>query len=407
MKSMHNVVILGAGHAGFQCAASLRQYGFAGKVTLVGNEGGLPYWRPPLSKGYLLGTTPAADLAFRSERFFAEQSIGFITAEAEAIERAVQHVVLRSGERLAYDHLVIACGSRPRPLRVPGTDLHGVLELRTRADADRLRAALADCSRVVVVGAGFIGLEFAATARALGRSVTVLDVADRPMVRVLSPDCAQAFARYHRDQGTALLLRTSLRALAGTAGRVSGVVTHDDKVLPADVVLACIGATPCTELAEQAGLPVDDGIVVDAVLLTADPQVSAIGDVAAFPHPCSARRIRLESVQNATDQARSVAARLAGRGASPYEAVPWFWSDQGDLKLQIAGLRMGDEEHVVFGDALANSFSVLCIADGLLRAVESVNRPADHMLARRLLAKRAAVEPAVARQPEFSLKALL
>lgn len=219
-------------------------------------------------------------------------------------------------------------------------------------------------------------------------------------------NCAAAFAQAHRSLGTELLFQTGVERLEGQGGRVASVLTTSGERIPADLVLVGIGAAPRVELAVRAGLPVDNGIVVDAMLQTADPQVSAIGDVASFPSRDGDQRVRLESVQNATDQARAVAARLAGHAPAPYQAVPWFWSDQGDLKLQIAGLRGDDDERVVIGDASAGNFSVLCIADGVLRAVESVNRPADHMLARRLLAKQTRVSPAQAREPGFTLKRL-
>lgn len=402
---MERIVILGAGHAGFQCAAALRQNGYAGAIVLVGDEDALPYQRPPLSKGYLLGKIAAADLAFRPERFYADQRIDLHKGHAEAIDRAQSQVVLRDGTVLPYDHLVLALGSQPRTLPVPGEELGGVYSLQTLQDADRLREALQGAGNAVVIGAGFIGLEFAASARALDVPVQVVDIAGRPMARVLSADCGAAFTREHQANGAILRWETGVQRLEGEAGHVTAVVTADGCRLPADVVLVGIGAVPRTGLAAQAGLPVENGVVVDANLLTADPAISAIGDIAAFPQPGSGKRIRLESVQNATDQARAVAARLTGKGA-PYVAVPWFWSDQGTLKLQIAGLRNGDEEDVVLGDPVTGSFAVLCIADGVLRAVETVNRPGDHMLARKLLAKGTRVTPEQARAPGFELKVL-
>jgi len=375
-------------------------------VSLVSDEGRLPYQRPPLSKAYLLGETSAADLAFRAESFFSEQRLTLVRGIAESIDRRAQQVTLRNGESLPYDHLVIATGSRPRRLPVPGAELAGVLPLQTLDDADRLLAALAVCTNVVVIGAGFIGLEFAASARRMGHAVSVLDIADRPMARVLSPECAAAFSQAHRSLGTELLFQTGVERLEGEGGRVASVITTSGERISADLVLVGIGAAPRVELALQAGLSVDNGIVVDAMLQTTDPQVSAIGDVASFPSRDGGQRVRIESVQNATDQARAVAARLAGRAPGPYQAVPWFWSDQGDLKLQIAGLRGDDDERVVIGDARAGNFSVLCISDGVLRAVESVNRPGDHMLARRLLARPTRVSPAQAREPGFTLKTL-
>lgn len=400
-----SVLIVGSGHAGFQCAASLRQQGYRGRVILLGDEGQLPYQRPPLSKAYLLRKAGAADLLFRPEQFFRDQSIEFLAGHAAGIDRARRCVLLEGGDSLPYDHLVLATGSRARRLTIPGADLEGVLPLQTMADADRLMAQLPDCRQVVVAGAGFIGLEFAAAACSLGLQVRVVDVARRPMSRVLSADTAAAFDAAHRARGVDFLWGTGVERLEGHGARVAAAHTTDGRRLPADLVLVGIGATPRTELAAQAGLEIDNGICVDANLLTVDPHISAIGDAASFPCGDAKQRIRLESVQNATDQARAVAARLAGKPGG-YAAVPWFWSDQGDLKLQIAGLGEGSEEHVVLGDPAAHSFSVLCIAQGVLKAVESVNRPGDHMLARRLLAKGVRVSAQAARTSGFELKAL-
>lgn len=401
---MNSIVIVGAGHAGFQCAAALRQQGFQGEVTLIGDEGHLPYQRPPLSKGYLLGTVRRDDLAFRAAEFYETHRVRRVSAGVEAIDRATQRVQLHAGETLAYDHLVLATGSRPRSLQVPGADLDGVFVLQTLDDADQLRAALKVSSRAVVVGAGFIGLEFAASARSLGCEVCVVDIADRPMARVLSAESSEVFADHHRSQGSELLMQAHVHSFEDAAGKAVGVVTSDGQHLPADLIVVGAGAVPRCELAQQCGLQVDNGVVVDASLVTSDPSISAIGDIARFPHARTGRSIRLECVQNATDQARAVAARLAGHAPVPYGAVPWFWSDQGALKLQIAGLRPDDAEHVTVGNA--SSFSVLCLAGGELCAVESVNRPADHMAARKLLNRRTPLSRDQVLRPGFDLRAL-
>lgn len=402
---MQQVVIIGAGHAGFQCAASLRQEGFGGDIVLVGDEGGLPYQRPPLSKAYLLAKATAADLQFRPGRFFDEQRVKLVQARVESLDRAAQRILLQSGESIPYDHLVIATGSKPRKIPMEGAGLDGVLSLQTLGDADELRERMQSARRAVVVGAGFIGLEFAAVARALGLEVTVLDVAERALARAASVECARIVVDSHAQRGTRLLFRCGVSALEGNAGRIAAVHTADGQALRADMVVVGIGAQPRTQLAEQAGLAIDNGICVDEQLLSADPAISAIGDVAAFPDRVSGRRIRLESVQNATDQARSVAARLAGKTVS-HRPVPWFWSDQGELKLQIAGLRAPDDEHVVLADPSSRACTVLCIRDDRLAAVETIDRAGEHMLARRLLAKGAGVSGAQARAPGFQLKDL-
>lgn len=401
---MNAIVIVGGGHAGFQCAAALRQQGFQGEVTLIGDENHFPYQRPPLSKGYLLGKVRRDDLAFRGAEFYETHRVRRVTDGVEAIDRAAQRVHLHAGETLAYDHLVLATGSRARSLEVPGADLDGVFGLQTLDDADSLRAALNVSSRAVVVGAGFIGLEFAASARSLGCEVCVVDIADRPMARVLSAEAAEAFADYHRRQGSTLLMQTPVHSFEETTGKAVGVVTSDGRHLSADLIVVGAGVVPRCELAQQCGLEVDNGVVVDASLVTSDRSISAIGDIARFPFARTGRSIRLESVQNATDQARAVAARLASRAPVPYDAVPWFWSDQGALKLQIAGLRPDDAEQVMVGDA--RSFSVLCIARGELCAVESVNRPADHMAARKLLTRRTPLSREQVLRPGFDLRAL-
>ena len=402
---MNAVVIVGAGHAGFQCAAALRQQGFTGDVTLIGDEGRLPYQRPPLSKGYLAGSTQACELEFRPASFFETNRIRLVAGHVDGIDRADRRALLRSGERVAYDHLVLATGSRPRGLTVPGSELEGIFTLHTQADTDALRGALEAATRVIVIGAGFIGLEFASSARRLGKEVTVIDVAQRPMARALTPHASRAFAQYHEKAGTQLLMQTQVQAIEGHGRKATAVLTADGRRLAADLIVVGVGAIPRCELAQQSGLEIGNGVVVDATLLTSDPRISAIGDIAQFPHPHTGKPVRLESVQNANDQARAVAYRLAGAAPTPYQAIPWFWSDQGEFKLQIAGLCPEGAEHVPMGDA--RSFSVLCIADGELCAVESVNRPADHMAARKLLAKRTLLSRQEILGPGFSLKALL
>jgi 3-phenylpropionate/trans-cinnamate dioxygenase ferredoxin reductase component len=399
------VVIVGTGHAGFQCAASLRQEGFTGEVVLVGDEPALPYQRPPLSKAYLLGASSVTDILFRPPGFYEQHRVERILAHVEHVDRPAQRIVLRSGATLAYDHLVIATGSRPRRLAVEGSTFTGVMSLQTLPDADLLRQRVQEGRRVVVIGAGFIGLEFAAVARTLGLDVVVLDVAQRALARAASAELASVVVGMHQQRGVQLRFGCGVAAVEGAQGTVSGVRTADGDRVPADLVLVGIGAEPRTQLATAAGLRVDNGIVVDQRLLTSDPSISAIGDVAAFPdHRCGGH-VRLESVQNATDQARCVAGRLTGK-APTYDPVPWFWSDQGDLKLQIAGLRSPQDEHVVLATPGARACSVLCIREGRLAAVETIDRPADHMLARRLLAKGVYVSASQARQPGFALKAL-
>lgn len=402
--TLNKVVIVGGGQAGFQVAASLRQDGFDGDVTVVGDEVGLPYQRPPLSKAYLKGTVGADSLEFRPQTFFAEHRIDLVHGRAAAIDRTNRRVMLEDGRALDYDHLVLATGAHNRVLPVPGADLDGVCGLRDLADADRLRERLGDVRHVVVAGAGFIGLEFAAVAAGLGLDVHVLEMAERPMARAVSRPMSDAFAKAHRGWGVKLDLGQGLSRIEGRDGRVAAVETTAGLRIETDLVVFGIGVIPNMRLAEEAGLAIENGIKVDAHLLTSDPAISAAGDVAQFPSVQAGHDVRLESVQNAVDHARLIAARLMGHMV-PYAAVPWFWSDQGDLKLQIAGL-MGDQDaEIVVGDVDKPAFSVLGFRAGMLIAVESVNRPSDHMAARRLLTSHAALSPQDAAAPGFDLKA--
>jgi 3-phenylpropionate/trans-cinnamate dioxygenase ferredoxin reductase subunit len=398
------VVIVGAGQAGFQVAASLRQAGFDGKIVLIGDEPCLPYQRPPLSKGYLAGETGLDVVWLRPEEFYAKESIDLETGGvAAAIDRRVRRVRLTSGGEIGYDHLVLATGARFRPLPVPGAALDGVLPLRTLADADALRPRLEEARHVVVVGAGFIGLEFASVAAKFGVGVHIVEVTNRPMGRVVSEAVSRFFTEAHRGWGAEVALGTGVARILGN-GKVDSVETSDGRLLPADLVLIGIGVLPNGELAEAAGLAVDNGIVVDEQLLTADPTISAIGDCANYPSRFASGRCRLESVQNAVDQGHCVAGRLAGRPAG-FDKVPWFWTDQGDLKLQIAGITVGHDSAVLRGKPESRSFSVFCYRDGRLIGVESVNRPADHMAARRLLIGDPRLSAQQAADADYDLKA--
>jgi 3-phenylpropionate/trans-cinnamate dioxygenase ferredoxin reductase component len=399
------VAIVGTGQAGFQAAASLRQDGFAGRIVLIGDEPVSPYQRPPLSKSYLAGDSGLDELWLRPETFYAKQEIDLVAGETvTAIDRAERRLRLASGGEVSWDHVVLATGARYRPLPVPGAELDGVLPLRTLADADILRERLDRAREVVVVGAGFIGLEFASVAIARGAAVHIIEVTEHPMGRVVSAPISRFFTDAHRRWGAQISLGTGVSRILGAAGRVTGVETTDGWRLPADLVLICIGVIPNSELAGEAGLAVDNGIVVDQYLATEDPAVFAIGDCANFPTPFAVGRVRLESVQNAVDQGRSVAAHIAGQPA-PYDKVPWFWSDQGDLKLQIAGITTGHDSSVLRGNPEGGHFSVFCFRAGRLIGVESVNQTADHVVARRLLAGDPGLAPEQAADESYDLRA--
>ena len=399
------VAIIGAGQAGFQTAASLRDAGFAGRVVLIGHEPVLPYQRPPLSKSYLAGQSAVDDLWLRPVEFYAKQHIDLVYGDAvTAIDRGQRRLRLASGMEFSWDHLVFATGAGCRPLAVPGAELDGVLALRTLADADDRRQRLNEASEVVIVGAGFIGLEFAAVALARGTRVHIVEVTRQPMGRVVSAPVSRFFTEAHIGWGAEVALGAGVVRILGAGGRVTGVETTDGRRIPADLVLICIGVIPNTTLARDAGLAVDDGVIVDEYLVTSDPAISAIGDCANFPTPFAPGRVRLEAVQNAVDQGRCVADRLAGRPV-PYQKVPWFWSDQGDLKLQIAGITIGHDTSVLRGDPAARNFSVFCFRGRRLIGVESVNRTADHVVARRVLAGDPALSPEQAADEGYDLRA--
>ncbi|MFJ3483196.1 NAD(P)/FAD-dependent oxidoreductase [Pseudomonas sp. NPDC090202] len=403
--SLASIVIVGAGQAGYQVAASLRLEGYTGRIVLIGDEPGLPYQRPPLSKAYLLGKIADTALLFRPADFFATQNIELIQDQASAIDRLNRRVLLSSGDAVGYDHLVLATGAHNRPLAVPGAHLEGVFGIKTKLHADTLAPLVHQARDVVVVGAGFIGLEFAAVAAALGANVHVLELGDRPMARAVSREMSEVFRQAHEGWGVQFDFRQGLASIEADNGKVCAVITSDGRRLPADLVVYGIGVIANVQIASEAGLDIENGIKVDAHLLTSDPQISALGDVACFPCLHNDQRpIRLESVQNAVDQARCVAARLMGKPAA-YEALPWFWTDQGPLKLQIAGLSSGYDSSVIVGSPETSQLSVLCFRDDQLIAVESCNRPGDHMAARKILARAPQLTAAQAAEPGFELKA--
>lgn len=406
MSAQDPVVIVGAGHAGVNAAAFLREDGYEGRIVLVSAEAAAPYQRPPLSKAYLKGEATAESLILRGPAFYKDQRVELLSGEKVAtLDRAARRVALESGSSLTYSHLVLAMGAMARPASFSGSELGGVLTLRDLADAQALKPRMEAAKQIVVIGAGFIGLEFAATARAKGAEVDVVEFTPRVMGRAVSAPISDFYAARHLASGVRLHLGVGVAAIEGADGRVNAVALADGRRLPADLVLVGIGILPKQRLASQGGLAVANGVLTDAAMTTSDENISAIGDLTMHPNAFAGRRIRLESVQNALDQARVVAKKLTGKPAH-YDAVPWFWSDQGPLKLQIAGLADGCDAFVTRGDAEEGAFSVFCFAAGRLRCVESVNRPADHMVARRLLAAdQPNLSPQEAADPSFDLKA--
>lgn len=391
--STARAVVVGASHAGAQLVASLRQEGWSGEIVLVGDESVLPYQRPPLSKAYLAGKCSQKELAIRSEDFYAKQDIKRVAATVEEIDRSAAELVLGTGDRLAYDALALCTGARPRRLRAEGADLDGVHYLRRSSDVERIREDTISGRNAVIVGGGYIGLETAASLRALGLHVTILEAADRVLERVSAPEVSTFFTRVHEHEGVDVRTNASVEALVGDH-RVQGVVLASGESVPADLVIIGIGIEPSTELAEAAGLVVDDGILIDAQARTSDPTIVAAGDCTSQDVPRYGRRIRLESVPSAVEQAKVAAATICERD-KVIAALPWFWSDQYNLKLQIAGLNTGYDDVVLSGDPTRDrDFTCYYLRQGELVAADCVNRPRDFMTSKRLLAQRAAVDVA-------------
>ncbi len=401
------VVIAGAGQAGFQLAFSLRSRGFDGSITLIGDEPHIPYQRPPLSKAFLAGKQEIRHLALRPAAYYTSQRIDFLAGATVAhIDRPGRQVSLSSGATVPYETLVLALGARVRPLPIPGAQLDGVCYLRSLDDAVAIRARLAEASSVVVIGGGFIGLELAAVARFHGKDVTVLEVQPRLMPRVVSPVISGYYAKLHAAQGVGIQLGVVPAEISASNGKASAVVLADGSRIPADLVVAGIGVLPNVALAQDAGLATANGIVVDEYLRTEDPSIYAIGDCASHPNPFAGARVRIESVQNAVDQADCVAAAICGQPEA-YNNVPWFWTDQFDVKLQMAGLSIGYDRSITRGDPETRKFSVFYFREERLVAVDSINRPADHIAARKLLGAHASLTPERAADESFELKSLI
>lgn len=403
---MSSIVVVGGGHGGSQIAASLREKGYDGKLTLITAESDVPYQRPPLSKAYLK-TLDHDLLPLRPESFYVKNDIDLrLETRATAVDLRGEALKLAGGGEIAFDKLALAPGARPRVPAIEGVGLGGVYYLRDAADARKLRTRIHEAETIVVVGGGFIGLEIAATARLLGKTVTILEAADRLMGRVVAPEISRHFLDLHRGWGSDVRLETPVGKLLGENGRVIAVETAAGEAIEADIAVIGIGVVPSTELAESAGLEIGNGVRVDDYLQTSRQEIVAIGDCVSFHHWELGRLVRLESVQNAVDQGKTAAATLLGT-REPYRAVPWFWSDQGDVKLQMVGLSMDATRSVVRGRSDDGAFSVFHYKDDWLVAIDSVNRAADHMVGRRMLAGGIALTPEQAADEGVDLKALV
>ena len=406
MPNEERIVIIGAGQAGGQAAVSLRQLGHTGEITLVGDEPAPPYQRPPLSKAYLKGKLDRERLFLKPYQFYTDSNITLETGKtASAIDRADKTVSFSDGSSTSYDKLIIATGSRARVLPLPGASLKNVLDLRTLSDVDELKPLVTENNRAIIVGAGYIGLEAAAVMRELGVDVTVLEMADRVLARVTSPVMSAFYQQLHESHGVKIITGARLAALEGD-GAVSAAVMADGTRLPCDLVLVGIGILPNEEIASASGIACKNGILVDRDARTNDPDIYAIGDCAHRPLVHYGRDGRLESVHNAIEQGKIAAAHIVGK-PRPMEDVPWFWSDQYDVKLQIAGLSQDHDTVVTRGDPATGSFAVFYFRDNALISVDAVNAPPEFLTAKRLIAQGSQVSAEEVGDTSISMKDIL
>ncbi|MEL7546311.1 MAG: FAD-dependent oxidoreductase [Pseudomonadota bacterium] len=403
LSSANQIVIVGAGQAAAQACASLRQFGFDGAITVVGDEQHLPYQRPPLSKAYMKGDLAEERLYFKPADWYANQNIScLLGVSVEEIDRAARTVRLSDGQSLSYDVLIFATGSRPRQIPISGADLDGVFDLRSLTDVDEIKPHMETGKRLVIIGAGYIGLEAAAVARQLGLEVTVLEMADRVLARVTSPVMSAFYEAEHRRQGADILTGARVAAIQGSE-EVTGVQLDSGDVIDADIVLIGIGIIPNIELAKAAGIGCSDGILVDRDARTSDPRIFAAGDCAKRPLIHYGKDGRLESVHNAIEQGKLAAAAIMQK-PRPMEDCPWFWSDQYDLKLQIAGLSNGYDQFVVRGDPESRKFAVFYLLDGRLIAVDAVNSGPEFLASKKLIISGARLAPETLEDTTQSMK---
>jgi len=397
------ILIIGGGQAGAQAIDTLRREGFKGRLVLVSDEPYLPYQRPPLSKKFLSGDMAADRLPFRHQSFYDEHGIELkLGVRAVHLDPSGRRVRLSTGEDIVYDRLLLGLGAVARALTCPGAELPGLHYLRGIADVPPIRAGLEPGARVVIIGGGYIGLETAATARTLGCSVTVLEMADRLMNRVVASYVSEYFAHEHRTQGVKIICNTRVVRLEGT-DRVERIVCADGSTHAVDLAIVGVGALANMQLAADAGLACKNGVIVDEFCRTSDPAIYAAGDCTYHPSPRFEMRVRLESVDNAFEQAKAAALNMLGR-PTPHDRVPWFWSDQYDNKLLIVGLSAGHDQQVTRGDPATRSFTVCYLKGGELLAVEAINHAKDYMAARKLIAGRARPDIDKLADPEVPLK---
>lgn len=402
-----DVVIVGGGHGGAQVAVMLRTQKFEGSIAIVGEETELPYERPPLSKEYFAGEKEFERIQLRPAKYWDERAVTMLLGKrVVAVDPAAHRVTTEDGETISYGKLVWATGGRPRMLPIPGGDLPGVQGLRTRADADAMKAAAETAKQIVVIGGGYIGLEAAAVLSKAGKKVVLLEALDRVLARVAGEDLSRFYEKEHRDHGVDVRLGVTVEAIEG-GDRATGVRLADGEVIPADLVIVGIGIVPAVEPLIAAGAEGSNGVLVDACCKTSLPDIYAIGDCAAHENAfAEGACIRLESVQNANDQANVVAKGICGAEA-PYHAIPWFWSNQYDLKLQTAGLSAGHDQAVLRGDPAARSFSVIYLKKGKVIALDCVNATKDYVQGRMIVTAGVTATPEQLADTETPLKALL
>jgi 3-phenylpropionate/trans-cinnamate dioxygenase ferredoxin reductase subunit len=403
---MSRFVVIGGGHAAGQAVASLRQDGFDGEIDVVGDEPHLPYQRPPLSKQYLSGEHGIDRVHLRAAAFYEERKINLhLGVRAESIDPKAHTVALSTGATLHYDKLLLATGSRARRLNIPGSDLKGIYYLRTLADVDAIRAEFAAGKRIVIAGGGYVGLEVASVAVTSGLAVTVIEMEDRILKRVTTPAMSAFYHGLHTGRGVVIRTSTKVSGFEGRE-RVESVVTESGERIPADLVIVGIGIIPNTELASNAGIACDNGILVDDHCRTSDPDIYAAGDCTNHPNGLLGRRLRLESVPNAMEQARVATANMNG-GDATYSSIPWFWSDQYELKLQMAGFSADGDVAITRGDPATNQFATFYLKNGVIVAVDAVNSPREFMACRQMVDKRSKPDPAKLADPKVALKELI
>lgn len=401
-----SIIIAGAGHAAGQAVVSLRQGGFGGRIVMVGDEPYLPYQRPPLSKKYLSGELELERMYVRHQKFYDDHAIDVrLSTRVEKIDRKNQTVELSDGQPENYDRLILATGSHVRKLQIPGADLDGIHYLRSIEDVHQIQKKFRTGARLVIIGAGYIGMETAAVAVTRGLDVTVVEAADRIMARALTPEVSAFFEQVHRDAGVKILCNRNPNAEICGDGKVETLRGEDGIEIPADLIIVGIGILPTTKIAEEAGLNCNDGIVVDEFCQTSDPHIVAIGDCTNHPNHLLGRRLRLESVHNAQEQAKTAAATLCGK-LKPYNQIPWFWSDQYDLKLQIVGLSGEHDSVVMRGDFADRSFAAFYMKGDLLLAVDAVNSAREFTLSKKLIAQGARLEPEILADTSIDFKEL-